>query len=356
MKDWNNLEADVDLILTKHYSEGREGKSIDKVVVHYNAGNLTAEGCYSVWQTREASAHYQVESGGRIGQLVWDSDTAWHAGDWDANLTSIGIEHANMADGTITEQALDAGSHLVAAICKYYGLGRPEWLVNVYPHKYFSATSCPGQIYGSQKDAYIQRAQYWYDVMTGAASVEPEEPATPLPDALKAYTDLDPDAWYIAPIEECVTNGYMHGYSDTQFGPTDALTRGQCMCVLANAARADLYEYLEPFSDVDANPYYYVPLVWAVDNGYVDESQDEFRPDDAASRAEFVSFLWRWQGRPEPVGEPTGYPDWPEVPEWAKKPMAWAVEKGVVSGSGGKLLPNAACSRAEAAAMIANLL
>ena len=139
--NWNTLDADVNKILNKHFTKGRSGKKVNKIVVHYNAGDLSIDGCYSVWQTREASAHYQVESGGRIGQLVWDSDTAWHASNWDANCTSIGIEHANKADGTITEACLDAGAHLVAALCKHFGLGRPQWLVNVFPHKYFAATS-----------------------------------------------------------------------------------------------------------------------------------------------------------------------------------------------------------------------
>lgn len=173
MKDWENLTADVDRILSVHYTSGRSGAKINKVIVHYNAGNLTVEGCYSVWQSRAASAHYQVESSGRIGQLVWDKDTAWHASNWNANISSIGIEHANQSDGTITEKCLDNGAHLVAAICKYYGLGRPQWLKNVYPHKYFAATSCPGQIYGSQKNAYIKRAQEWYDYMTGSSSNKP---------------------------------------------------------------------------------------------------------------------------------------------------------------------------------------
>lgn len=167
MKDWDKLEADVNMLLTKHYSKGRGGNKIDKVVVHYNAGDLSIGGCYSVWQTREASAHYQVESDGDIGQLVYDGNTAWHCGVWNQNQRSIGIEHANKADGTITEECLDNGAHLVAAVCKYFGLGRPEWLVNVFPHKYFKSTSCPGQIYGSQKDDYMARAQYWYDKMGG---------------------------------------------------------------------------------------------------------------------------------------------------------------------------------------------
>lgn len=170
MKDWNKLQADVDMILSKHYTSGRQGAKINKVVVHYNAGNLSIAGCYSVWQSRAASAHYQVEDGGRIGQLIHDKDTAWHASNWAANISSIGIEHANRSDGTISAACLDNGAHLVAAICKYYGLGRPQWLKNVFPHKYFAATSCPGQIYGSQKDAYMSRCQQWYDYMTGAGS------------------------------------------------------------------------------------------------------------------------------------------------------------------------------------------
>lgn len=171
--DFENLKADKDMILTKHFTKGRSGRKIEFIGIHYNAGNLTTEGCYSVWQTREASAHYQVESNGTIGQLVWDRDTGWALGNWDANCKSINIEHANQSDGTITESCLDNGAHLVAAICKSYGLGRPQWLVNVFPHKYFSATSCPGQIYGSQKDAYIKRAQEWYDYMTGSSSSKP---------------------------------------------------------------------------------------------------------------------------------------------------------------------------------------
>lgn len=170
MKDWSKCTADVDKIMNKHFTSGRAGSKIQHIVIHYNAGDLTVEGCWSVWQTREASAHYQVESSGRIGQLVWDRDTAWHCGNAAENRRSIGVEHANRKDGTVSEACLDNGAHLVAALCRLYGLGRPQWGVNVFPHKRFSSTSCPGQLYGSQKDAYIQRAQSWYDKMGGEAA------------------------------------------------------------------------------------------------------------------------------------------------------------------------------------------
>ncbi len=179
MKDWNNLQADQNLLMNKHYTPGRAGRSINTIVLHHNAGRLSIQECWNVWQTRQASAHYQVDVNGRIGQLVWDRDTAWHAGNWEANCTSIGIEHANNHVGnpwTISDATLENGAHLVAAICVYYKLGRPEWGTNVFGHKNFAATSCPGEIADSQNARYMQRAQYWYDQMTGSNT-----PATPAP-------------------------------------------------------------------------------------------------------------------------------------------------------------------------------
>lgn len=173
MKDWGNLVADEDKILTKHFTKGRGGHKIDKVVVHHNMGNLSIAGCYSVWQSRAASAHYQVDSNGRIGQLVYDANTAWHCGNWNQNQRSIGIEHAdvsNKAPWRISDACLDNGAHLVAAVCKHYGLGRPQWGKNVFGHSDFAATECPASLAegASQHDAYMARAQYWYDQMTGS--------------------------------------------------------------------------------------------------------------------------------------------------------------------------------------------
>lgn len=184
--DWEGLNADVEMILDRHYTPGRT-QSIRGTVIHYNAGDLTVEGCYSVWQSREASAHYQVESSGRIGQLVNDWDTAWHAG--DANPWTIGIEHANQPDGTVTGECLEAGAHLVAAIHNKYGLGRPEWMVNVFPHSHFMPTSCPGALGGSQNAAYMRRAQEWYDAMM-AGTEAPEPSPAPEPAPVPAVPDV----------------------------------------------------------------------------------------------------------------------------------------------------------------------
>lgn len=179
MRNWETLDADVNQLMNKHYTAGRGGRRIDKIILHHNAGNLSISQCWNVWQTREASAHYQVQADGTIGQLVWDKDTAWHAGNWDANCSSIGIEHADISTSpwAISEATLDNGAHLVAALCKYYKLGAPEWGKNVFGHSDFYATSCPASIGGSQKAAYMARAKQWYNKMVGGTAM-PSKPVT----------------------------------------------------------------------------------------------------------------------------------------------------------------------------------
>lgn len=185
MKDWNKLQADEVRLVQKHFTKGRAGNKVNKVIIHYNYGDLSISGIWSVWQTRPASAHYQVDRNGRIGQLVWDSNTAWHSGNSAANRTSIGVEHANGSRGNptgpLTEACIDNGAHLVAALCKYYGLGRPAWKVNVFPHQSFSRTACPGPLVGSQHATYMARAKYWYDQMTGAQPAPQAPTSKPAP-------------------------------------------------------------------------------------------------------------------------------------------------------------------------------
>lgn len=196
--DWANVEPDEYCLVPVHYTQGREGRSINKIIIHHNGGNLSIPGIRDVWMTRQASAHYQVDINGRIGQIVDDSNTAWHAGDWEANLTSIGIEHADNSTNpwSVSEATLEAGAHLVAALCHYYGLGRPTWNVNVFPHQRFTTTECPASLIGSQHDAYMARAQWWYDNF--GASDSSSAPSVPASSGgainFPAYP-FDPNGW-----------------------------------------------------------------------------------------------------------------------------------------------------------------
>lgn len=193
--DFANLNADVNLWLTKHYTPGRV--AIQQVIWHYNAGDLTVEGCYSVWQTRPASAHYQVESSGRIGQLVHDRDTAWAVGNWYWNQRTISIEVANQGD-SVTDSAIESLAHLTAALCRVYGLGRPEWGRNVRGHSDISATSCPGPLKAGRTyhDRALARAQEWYDAMGSGSQPVVPAPSQPAPQPAPQPSGLEVDGWW----------------------------------------------------------------------------------------------------------------------------------------------------------------
>lgn len=170
-----------------------------------------------------------------------------------------------------------------------------------------------------------------------------------LPKSLAGFSDVDPTAWYVNSLDKAVSAGYLNGYNNGCIGPNDTLTRGQACCLFANAEKVDLDS---AFSDVVASPYYYEAVQWAEDADIVNGDGGKFRPDDPCTRCEFVSMLHNLAGNPEPKGEPAGYQDWNDVPDWGKNSMAWSVEKGIVSGNSGKLRPNDVCTRAEAAAML----
>ena len=182
MKSWSDLEPDKYTLVGPHrFTKGRP-RPIDRVVIHHNAANnWSSEQVRDLWNnSREASAHYQVEANGTIGQLVNDSDVAWHAANADINSRSIGIEHANISGPPrwqISDKTVEEGAHLTAALCVGYKLGRPQWGKNVFGHSQFASTSCPHQLNPGGEDhaRYMQRAQYWFDQMTKNPAPIPEE-------------------------------------------------------------------------------------------------------------------------------------------------------------------------------------
>lgn len=177
------------------------------------------------------------------------------------------------------------------------------------------------------------------------------KPKPPLPDALKKFTDLDSEAWYIKPLEAAVKAGYINGCSDGTMKPNDPITRAQAVCVISNAAG---FKSDEPFSDVKANPYYYKAVEWAKENGVVSGSSNKFNPDDVCTREQFLAMMYNWN-KGNKAADPTNFSDWDKVSNWAKDAVSWAVGKKVISGNGGKIRPTDACTRAEAAAMLVNL-
>lgn len=121
------------------------------------AGNLTVKQCGSVFDNRQASAHYGV-NGNTIGQYVDESDTAWHCGNFSWNQKSIGIELANDSGSKgnwhVSDATINTAIKLIADICRRNNITYLSFTGNMNGnlcmHKWVCSTSCPGPYLSTQ--------------------------------------------------------------------------------------------------------------------------------------------------------------------------------------------------------------
>jgi hypothetical protein len=102
------------------YTRGNDGR--EWIVVHYTATNASAlNNCiYFSGGNRNASAHYFIDDTS-IWQSVPEEDSAWHAGNWSINSTSIGIEVVS-AGQDFTDGEIDRLAWLVGVLMERYGI------------------------------------------------------------------------------------------------------------------------------------------------------------------------------------------------------------------------------------------
>jgi N-acetyl-anhydromuramyl-L-alanine amidase AmpD len=107
-----------------NYWEGRDGASIDYIVIHYT--DISYEGTLRAFNrlASDVSAHYVVRGDGHIAQIVHEADTAWHSGNVWFNRHSIGIEFEldRVTNPVFTTDQYYAGAALVCAIAARQGV------------------------------------------------------------------------------------------------------------------------------------------------------------------------------------------------------------------------------------------
>ncbi|MFJ5535031.1 N-acetylmuramoyl-L-alanine amidase [Streptomyces sp. NPDC093261] len=100
---------------------------LDRVIIHVTQATYTNTLGIFKNPRKKVSAHYVVRSAdGHIAQCVREQDIAWHAGNWDYNTRSIGIEHEGWVEqpGYFTHALYEGSARLTAAICTRYGIPR----------------------------------------------------------------------------------------------------------------------------------------------------------------------------------------------------------------------------------------
>lgn len=132
-----------------NFTQGRQGTKITGITIHHwdapNAG-ATFEGVIAHFgnPASQVSAHFVATGNGRrVACLVDMSDTAWQAGNWQANLETVGIE----CDPSWDDATYDVVAELIADIRQAIGD------VPLYPHSHWVATACPGNVDLARLDA-----------------------------------------------------------------------------------------------------------------------------------------------------------------------------------------------------------
>ncbi len=165
---------------------------------------------------------------------------------------------------------------------------------------------------------------------------------------LETFDDIDAHAFYYDAVKWAVENSITNGFASHQFAPELALTRAQIVTFLWRAAGCPEPTALSSFKDVNADAYYAKAVAWAAENAITNGvGKNLFAPNDICTRAQTVTILWRYNGKPI-VSNPAVFADVP-ADEYYADAVAWAVQAGVAIGMGEDLFkPDNDCTRGQA--------
>ena len=169
------------------------------------------------------------------------------------------------------------------------------------------------------------------------------------------FTDVPEDAWYYSAVDYVVEQGLFIGNGGRLFNPGGTMTRAAAAAVLYRQAGSPGVENHLSFRDVPRDLWCARAVEWAAGAGVIEGYPDGmFYPDEEITRQELVTMLYRYAEysgadvtAPELRDE---YHDRDSVADWAEDAFAWAVDRGLVSGtSSGRLSPDGNALRCAAA-------
>ena len=167
------------------------------------------------------------------------------------------------------------------------------------------------------------------------------------------FIDVKTTDYFYNSVKWAVGKNITNGTSSTTFSPYKSCTRAEIVTFLWRAAGSPEPTITRnPFRDVNAVTHssYYKAILWASQKGITSgTSATAFSPDQVCTRAQIVTFLYRY------AGQPSGYYSNPFKDVSATNEASyynailWAVGKGITTGTSATTFsPYASCNRAEA--------
>ena len=166
----------------------------------------------------------------------------------------------------------------------------------------------------------------------------------------------DPSAYYFDPIYWAKDAGVTAGTTTTTFSPSSTVSRGDMITWLYRYAGSPAVSTTTKFKDVKDSDYYAKAVAWATSKGITFGTSDTtFSPKKAVTRAEMISFLYRYSQAVGKTDDESGKSDFNDVlsSKYYASAVAWGAENGVVAGyADGTFRPDKTCTRAEGVSFI----
>lgn len=172
------------------------------------------------------------------------------------------------------------------------------------------------------------------------------------------FADVSANVWYRDAVDYATAKGLFSGYSDTVFGPEDAMTRAMLVTVLYRMEGRPAVTGAPAFADVQAGQWYTGAVVWAAANklaeGY---GSGLFGANDSITREQLATILYRYAAYKKydtaQAGEAVkAFSDYESISGFASQAMDWAVKAKLLQGSENRLMPQGPATRAQAAAIL----
>ncbi|MBR6377173.1 MAG: S-layer homology domain-containing protein [Oscillospiraceae bacterium] len=155
--------------------------------------------------------------------------------------------------------------------------------------------------------------------------------------------------WAYDSIFWALRKGITNGTSPSTFSLNQACTRAQIVTFLWRAKGEPDPKFPDcPFADVPQSAYYREAVLWAYHEGITSGTSDTgFSPNQPCTRAQVVTFLWRAAGSPEPEATENCFLD-VKANSYYVKAVLWAVKNEITKGTSvDAFSPNTVCSRAQ---------
>ena len=261
--------------------------------------------------------------------------------------------------GTLKSLALWAGDSVsLVPKAKYYGknvIASPENFV-------YTVSEDTREWLSVSESGVVSVSETAQSGLAGSITVSAGSAKVTIPVSVTGFDDAA-GHWARDFIRALYAAGIVRGQTETLFGSENTIIRADFVLMLYRAAGAPQVEGPSSFPDVAPDAYYAAAIAWAERAGIARGTDGGlFQPTGVLTREQAFTLVYRAlsvfnvQKSDGSQTDLAAFTDAKDVADYAVVPTATLVKMGVVSGSGGAVMPKSGMTRAQMAKVLYSVL